>query len=114
MSQSSLTSDLDPQDKDRWWRSIERLNQTHPQPPYSLTIQHAARPSDYVAQSQSPTLARARTHGGVRGASNEELGAGRGSKTQPGTPALEKDFMFNGAEDVESFMRKTKRGLGGR
>jgi hypothetical protein len=109
ISQSSLTSDSDPQDKDRWWRSIERLNQPQPQT-YQLTIQHATRPTEHVAQS--PTLARARTHGagGRRGVSSEEamMSKSTGTRTQPGTPALEKDFMFNAAEDVESFMRKTK------
>jgi hypothetical protein len=109
ISQSSLTSDPDPQDKDRWWRSIERLNQPQPQT-YQLTIQHASRPAEYIAQS--PTLTRARTHGGGvgGGVSSEEAMMSRsvGSRTQPGTPALEKDFMFNATEDVESFMRKTK------
>jgi hypothetical protein len=133
ISQSSLTSEVDAQDKDRWWRSIDRLNQPQPQS-YQLPVQHGARPVESQPQPQSPTLTRSRSqhpdgHGrparlDTNGASNESLRSGnrsdaRRTRTQPSTPAattphVEKDFMFNAAEDVDTFMRKAKARMGGR
>jgi hypothetical protein len=132
ISQSSLTSEVDAQDKDRWWRSIDRLNQGQPQQ-YQVPPHHGGRHTDRQTP-QSPTLTRSKSHRpdarghstelDKNGASNESLRSGnrsdgRRTRTQPNTPAattpyLEKDFMFNNAEDVDTFMRKAKARLSGR
>jgi len=142
ISSSSLTSDADLQDKDHWWRSIEPLTQqqqqthhqpTHYQAPPHLPL-HRSRPSESSLQLQaqhSPTLTRSRTvhpdsfgqsaridTGGPSSAALNALS--RRTRTQPSTPGassstyMEKDFMFNGHEDVEMFMRKAKAKLSGR
>ncbi|KAH3975910.1 hypothetical protein HBH51_080440 [Parastagonospora nodorum] len=141
ISSSSLTSDADLQDKDHWWRSIQPLTQqqqqthhqpTHYQAPPHLPL-HRSRPSESGLQSQaqhSPTLTRSRTvhpdslgqsaRIDTAGPSSAALNAlSRRTRTQPSTPAasstyMEKDFMFNGHEDVETFMRKAKAKLSGR
>ncbi|KAL5118507.1 hypothetical protein ACEQ8H_003522 [Pleosporales sp. CAS-2024a] len=145
ISSSSLTSDTDLQDKDRWWRSVQPLTHqqqralssqpqqqpTRYQPPSQLHIQAVARLSEGGHQpQQSPTLIRTRSHhtdGHGQSARIDTTGAvsasqtfmSRRTRTQPNTPAatsphLEKDFMFNTNEDVDTFMRKARAKLSGR
>jgi hypothetical protein len=139
ISASSLTSEPDPQDKDRWWRSVQPLTQQQQaapqshsqyQPPPHLPLQ-GTRPSGGGPQSQqSPTLTRSRSHHpdalgqstriDTNGASNApQISMSRRTRTQPNTPAasspyMEKDFLFNGNEDADTFMRKARAKLSGR
>jgi hypothetical protein len=136
ISQSSLTSDSDPQDKDRWWKSIQPLTQQQQQAVPHLQL-HCARPSDGFQHPQphpSPTLSRSKSHRpDVSGhhAKLDNSGSAsesqtpsfrsdtRRTRTQPSTPLvttpyMEKDFLFNASEDAETFMRKTKAKLTGR
>ncbi|KAH8730876.1 hypothetical protein GQ44DRAFT_736526 [Phaeosphaeriaceae sp. PMI808] len=118
-SQIDLTSEVDPDDKDRWWRSVARLN-----PPQQYNIPQRI-PS--LPRSQS----HAQTHPDVPGQATQPDTNGtcdnwprsmiksdvRKTRTQPSTPAAttpyveKKDFMFNPAEDVDTFMRKAKSRL---
>jgi hypothetical protein len=137
VSQSSLTSDSDPQDKDRWWKSIQPLTQQQQQQMVPQLQLHGARPSDTFLHSQplpSPTLSRSKSHRpDVSGHHTKLDNSGSGSemqtptfridtrktRTQPSTPRvttpyMEQDFLFNAAEDADTFMRKAKAKLSGR
>ncbi|KAF2830590.1 hypothetical protein CC86DRAFT_283667 [Ophiobolus disseminans] len=133
VSVSDLTSEVDASDKDRWWRSIDRLNQpaTSQQPIIQF---NAARPIDAQPQQPqlplSPTLTRSKSHAQTlpdtpgRPARQDASGIfaewprsvtrsdARATRTQPGTPATtpyaERDVLFNGSEDADTFLRKLK------
>ncbi|KAF1911194.1 hypothetical protein BDU57DRAFT_560717 [Ampelomyces quisqualis] len=76
ISQSSLTSESDLRDKDRWWKNLQPLTQqSQPAPPQPIPQpqhypappqlpSHGTRPSDGHNQSypQSPTLTRSKSH----------------------------------------------------
>jgi myosin heavy subunit len=116
-SNSSLTSEVDSHDKDRWWRSVQPLthqNQTslpqaqqqYASPPHPQL--HNPRLSEVAQQTpQSPTLTRSRSHhpdnapgshrparldiAGTSSASSQSTTTtkkeGRRTRTQPSTPA---------------------------
>lgn len=134
ISESSLTSEVDAQDKDRWWRGVQQLTQQQQQQPQAQQYQapphllshHASRPSEDQQPQRSPTLTRSRSHHpdilgqppgiGSSGAPSV-FQSSRRTRTQPSTsaasePYVQKDFMFNGNEDVDTFMRKAARTFG--
>jgi len=124
VSISDLTSEVDPSDPDRWWRSIDRLNQpaTSQQPRPAIEF-NAARPTEAHQPQDSPTLTRSKSHAqtlpdtparpGISARSATRSDA-RTARTQPSTPAAEASYnmgkdLFNGSVDVETFLRKSKR-----
>jgi hypothetical protein len=117
ISESSLTSEVEAQDKDRWWRGVQQLTQQQQpqaqqyQAPPHLQSHHVSRPSESQQPQRSPTLTRPRSH-------HPDV-LSQHAKTQPSTPAatepyIQKDFMFNSNEDVNTFMRKAKARAFGR
>jgi hypothetical protein len=133
LSESSLTSEVEAQDKDRWWRGVQHLTQQQQpqaqqyQAPPHLQSHHASHPSEGQQLQRSPTLMRTRSHHSdvlgqhartdSNGASGVPASSRRVVRTQPSTPAatephIQKDFMFNGNEDVDTFMRKATRAFG--
>jgi hypothetical protein len=133
ISESSLTSEVEAQDKDRWWRGVQQLTQQQQpqaqqyQAPPHLQSHHASRPSEGQQPQRSPTLTRSRSHHpdvlsqheriDSNGANGVSTSSKRIARTQPSTPAatepyIQKDFMFNGNEDVDTFMRKAGRAFG--
>ncbi|KAF2036713.1 hypothetical protein EK21DRAFT_51671 [Setomelanomma holmii] len=105
-----LTSELDPQDRDRWWKSMDRLSKPR--------AQTAAQCQEVGPQTQTPGRQQQTQRSPTLTRSNVRTDVAR-SRTQPNTPAattshdMGRDFFFNGAEDEDTFMRKAKARLGG-
>ena len=112
LPEADLTTEVDPrEDKDRWWRSIDRLTlsqvlaqsqagtqQTMPMPAPPQRISEVHSPPGRV-DGRTTTIRPSRS-------------GERQIQTTPNTPFQEKDFFFNGAEDEEMFMRKAKARMG--
>lgn len=95
MSEGDLTSEVDPrEERERWWRNVDTVNL----PRGAASYQRDSRPAQ---QTPSTTVER----GPIL---NFSRAGEKHSKTTPNTPSKERDFLFNGAEDVETFMQKTK------
>ncbi|KAF1944825.1 hypothetical protein EJ02DRAFT_305769, partial [Clathrospora elynae] len=116
LSQNDLTSEVDPrEDKERWWRSMDRL--TLPQVlaqqqqsahgiqhPQHLHHTNATRPADE---------SRPRKFDAINSSLESQWSGGRQSRTAPSiahnSPYMAndfKDFLFNGAESEEDFLRR--------
>lgn len=114
VSENDLTTELDPrEDKDRWWRNMDRLT-------LSQVMAQSRIDLDQGTPASSPMTPGGRVSGrSLRpveiGTSRESVRAGeRQIRTTPNTPRHEKDFMFNPAEDEETFLRKAKSIMTGR
>lgn len=79
-----MTSELDAVRRDRWWKNVDRLHSNNVEP-------HSARQRSFL---QSAAVEALRPDAGVRGTGQQ--------------PYLQKDFIFNGAEDEEMFLRKAQ------
>ncbi|KAJ4371473.1 hypothetical protein N0V83_004690 [Neocucurbitaria cava] len=108
VSESDLTTELDPrEDKDRWWRSIDRLTLSQVVAQSQGTPQQATdAPPNMILDARFPP-GRLDQISSLRSSRSGE----RKSKTTPNTPFHEGNFLFNDAEDEETFLRKT--GIGG-
>ena len=140
ISETDLTSEADPEDRDRWWKNVERLNQPQPQLRSLPSNQQGGTPTHAPRQRQtcSPTLTRSKSHiqsptdapgrPGKQGTTSSSSGPKpptvrtdvTRSQTQPNTPAattsyadMGRDFFFNPTEDEETFLRKAKSRMGG-
>jgi len=85
-STSDLTSEADPSDKDRWWRSMDRI---------AATPQAATFGSTTPSRSASGISVDAQRLAMRTGQQQPEYNMGRA--------------LFDGNEDVETFIRKTRR-----
>jgi myosin heavy subunit len=120
LSESSLTSEVDSHDKDRWWRSIQPLthqNQTlqpqqHHQSPPHLVLENSRLPDIAQQSPRSPTLTRSKSHHpdnargpyrparidttGISSAAPQNLPTrkeSRRTRTQPNTPGTSSPFL---------------------
>ncbi|CAO2655851.1 Nn.00g046540.m01.CDS01 [Neocucurbitaria sp. VM-36] len=109
LSESDLTTEVDPrEDKDRWWRSIDKLTLSQVMAQSQIAPQQAKEvTSNIILDARSPTGRLDTISSTIRPSRSGE----RKIKTTPSTPYHEKDFIFNSAEDEETFLRKT--GIGG-
>lgn len=137
---SDLT-EADKRDPDRWWKNAGQLNplqqaqlsplaqnQTTNLPQFQGTIGEAYQ--QYLTQPRtrrprSPTAVRSQTRDGASAGYTARYDGHRAlrqtnvTRAQPAPPAatgpfVQRDFMFNGAEDEDTFMRKTMGPMGGR
>jgi myosin heavy subunit len=120
LSESSLTSEVDSHDKDRWWRSVQPLThqtqtvqpQQHYQPPPHLVLDNP-RLSEVAQQTpRSPTLTRSKSHHpdsapgphrparldttGTSNVSSQNMPSrkeSRRNRTQPNTPVASSPFL---------------------
>ncbi|KAH7083296.1 hypothetical protein BKA63DRAFT_540198 [Paraphoma chrysanthemicola] len=140
LSETDLTSEVDPEDRDRWWKNVDRLNQPQTQSQAAPSNQRAIMQthSRHHSQSRSPTLTRSisysqtqadvPSHPGKQGMPSSNSGLKlptvrtevSRARTQPNTPAatapyadMGRDFFFNATEDEDTFLRKAKGRMGG-
>ena len=105
-SQADLTTELDPrEDKDRWWRSIDRLT-------LSQVIAQSQQPLHSGQLSNTPPdTDQPRKLEPVDTSVEPIKSSPQKSKTVAPSTAVEtyeKDFLFNAAESEEDFIRKAR------
>lgn len=115
LPESDLTSELDPgEDRDRWWRSMDRLtlSQVMAQSRLATQQQVIQAQSQITPDVRSPLERSDETSITTRSLRSNE----RKSKTTPSTPSeyvgKERDFFFNSTEDEETFIQKAKARMG--
>lgn len=124
-SDGDLTSEADPSDKDRWWRSIDRLNppvattttvQPQIQQPRPVIGFYTVLPSQAQASRRTSIKSHTQTDRHVTptrhpGTGSSAVRSSSRSTVSPATtPYGERDFLFNGNEDDDAFLRKVKGG----
>lgn len=112
--ESDLTSEVDPrEDKDRWWRSMDRLTLSQVMAQSRIVTPQATQAQSQIIQDvRFPPERSDETSTTTRSLRSGE----RKSKTTPSTPSeyvgKERDFFFNSTEDEETFMQKAKARMG--
>lgn len=123
ISESDLTTELDPEEyRDKHWRDLDRLTLSQVLDQQRLNAQRTNRglelTPDRGGYRERSTHDSSRKKDSQQSSSYDSLrrhveNQERQSKTTPGTPYLEKNFLFN-HEDDETFLQKTRSKFGPR
>ncbi|CAA9962504.1 Mnd1 multi-domain protein [Pyrenophora teres f. maculata] len=108
-SQADLTPEVDPrEDKDRWWRSIDRLtlSQVIAQPHQHLYSGHRSNTPPDIDQPRQPDPFNT-----SRDSVKSSLQRSKTAAPLNTLVMYEKDFLFNPTESEEDFMRKARNAM---